>query len=200
MGSMSDQQTIEYYNTNVREYRERTVHADMSMHRRLFLQRLSPSAYILDAGCGPGRDMWFFHTLGYEVLGLDPAKEMVRYVKEELHLPAVNGMLQDIHYVEEFDGIWASASLVHVPLDALGSVFHNLWTALKSGGVLFISFKEGTGVRTEGERTFLYMTKETLQFHLLGFTVIEQWIHIPEEGVSLTPCRWLNTILRKEPR
>lgn len=195
---MTDADTIAYYNRNLDSYIERTSHADMQIHRHKFLQYLPPSSKILDAGCGPGRDSLIFQQMGYTILGLDPAEEMVRYVSENLHLPAVQASFQDIEYIEEFDGIWASASLLHVPLDSLSEVFRKLWTALKPGGILFASFKEGIGMGKEGDRTFSYMTSETLRPYLNDFEILDQWIQIPLEGVNLQPCLWLNTLLQKK--
>lgn len=193
-----DEATIEYYNKNLNSYVERTFNVKMDEIRRRFLRHLPKNAKILDAGCGPGRDALAFHLQGYNVLGFDAAHQMVKYVNEELKIPAVQGYFQDMQFSNEFDGIWASASLVHVAPNDLKEVLHRFQKALKPAGVLAISFKYGEGVKTEGERTFTYMTEKSLSPYLEEFTLLDQWIQVPEEGVNLVPCKWLNTVLRKK--
>lgn len=193
-----EQITVNYYNKNIQSYIERTFHVEMEQIRNRFLKYLPQKAKILDAGCGPGRDAVAFSQKGYEVLGFDAAIEMVRYVKEELHIPAVHGLFQEMQFDQEFDGIWASASLVHISPTALPDVLERFHKALKPKGILAISFKDGVGVKREGERTFTYMNAETLLPYLGDFTIVDQWIQVPEPGVNIVPCNWLNTILRKK--
>jgi SAM-dependent methyltransferase len=195
---MTDENTIDYYNKNIGDYIKRTSSSDMEEQRQRFLKYLSPKAKILDAGCGPGRDLLAFKKEGYDVLGFDAAEEMVRYVRDELKIPAIQGLFQEIEFVAEFDGIWASASLVHVPLGSLSDVMKRFWRALKPGSILSLSFKEGSGMAQEGERSFTYMNKDSLPNYLDGFTVLEEWIHTPPKGTNLTPCNWLNAIVRKK--
>lgn len=191
------QATIEYYNKNLKSYIERTFHVDMEEIRGRFLRHLPQHAKILDAGCGPGRDALAFYQQGYDVLAFDAAQEMVRYVQEQLKIPAVHGYFQQMQFTNMFDGIWASASLVHVAPCDLSDVLMRFYDALKPHGVLAVSFKYGEGVKTEGDRTFTYMTETGLNPYLNNFILLDQWIQTPVEGVNLTPCRWLNTILRK---
>src|SRR5438445_2537122 len=123
---------------------------------------------------------------------------MVWHVNEQLHIPAIRGFFQEMEFLEQFDGIWASASLIHVSFSALSDVLHRFWRALTPNGVLLISFKEGMGMKKEDERIFTYMNKESLFPYLNDFTILDQWIHTPKEGVNLTPCKWLNTVVRKK--
>lgn len=170
----------------------------MEWVRRNFLQYLPKKSKILDAGCGPGRDLLAFKEKRYEVLGFDAAENMVKYVQEKLKIPAIQGFFQEMEFLEEFDGIWASASLVHVPVQSIGMVIEKFRKALKPKGILAFSFKEGTGTLQEGDRTFTYMDKDTLLLHLKGFVILDQWIHPSQKLGDLTTCRWLNTIVRKK--
>lgn len=63
-------------------------------------------------------------------------------------------LFRDVLYKDEFDGIWASASLLHVPMDKLPSILMKMKDALKSGGVMYASFKYGDGTKLRGERKF----------------------------------------------
>ncbi len=195
---MSDQTTIDYYNKNIESYIKRTFSADMTEHQERFLKYLHPKAKILDAGCGPGRDLLAFNKKGYPVLGFDAAEEMVRYVQEELKLPAIKGSFQEMEFSDEFDGIWASASLVHVPLDSFSNVLKRLWKALKKNGILSCSFKEGKGIVREQDRTFTYMNMDTLTPYLEDFIILDQRTHLSRDGINSTPYRWLNIIAKKK--
>jgi SAM-dependent methyltransferase len=192
-----EQSAVDYYNKNIQSYIERTFQVEMEDFQNRFLQYLPPKARILDAGCGPGRDVLAFTKKGYTVLGFDAAEEMVKYVNRQLGLLAVRGFFHEMEFSEAFEGVWASASLVHVPPSVLADVLQKLWKALTPNGILGISFKEGVGVKREGDRTFTYMNKESLSPYLNSFDIVDQWIHTPKEGVNLVPCQWFNTIARK---
>jgi 2-polyprenyl-3-methyl-5-hydroxy-6-metoxy-1,4-benzoquinol methylase len=197
---IEEQSTIDYYNKNIQSYIERTFQVEMEDAQDRFLKHLPPKARILDAGCGPGRDALAFTKKGYSVLGFDAALEMVKYVKEQLHIPAMQGFFQEMEFSEEFEGIWASASLIHVSPSALSDVLHRFWKALTPNGILAFSFKEGVGIKKEGDRIFTYMNKENLFPYVEDFIILDQWNATPKEGVNLTPCTWLNTVVRKKNR
>lgn len=192
-----EQSTIDYYNKNAPVYIKRTFHVAMEECQNRFLQHLPIGSKILDAGCGSGRDAVAFIKKGYDVLGLDAAEEMVNYVRNELHIPVVKGLFQEMEFSEAFDGIWASASLVHVLPSQLADVLHRFWKALKPNGIIAISFKDGEGVKHETGRTFTYMNKESLSEYLEDFQTLDYWYHTPEKGINLLPCKWLNLIARK---
>ena len=106
---------------------------------------------------------------------------------------------QDMDYDNEFDGVWACASLLHVPVCEMDSVFDKLRTALKEGGILYCSFKYGDTEREKDGRHFSYYTAETLSELLdrTGFSVIEMF-----ESADVRTCRegekWINSIASSE--
>jgi 2-polyprenyl-3-methyl-5-hydroxy-6-metoxy-1,4-benzoquinol methylase len=87
----------------------------MERNYRPFLALLKPGARILDAGCGSGRDLKAFSERGYQVVGLDASELMVRLAREHSDQQVHHLAFQEVTYKEEFDGIWACASLLHVP-------------------------------------------------------------------------------------
>lgn len=155
--------TIEYYNKNAHEFCENTVNADMSYCRDKFLALVKPGGRILDAGCGSGRDSHAFIQLGYEVEAFDasPAicEEASRYVGKQVRCMR----FQDMEYDNEFDGIWACASLLHVSRNEIDCVMEKLKRALKSDGVLYCSFKYGEAEREKGDRSFYDYSELTLE-------------------------------------
>ena len=125
--------TIDYYNLNAESFFESTVNVDMSAQYHMFEKRLYAGAHILDCGCGSGRDSKYFLEQGYEVTAIDGSEELCKKASELTGLDVKNMLFQDIAFENEFDGIWACASLLHV--DNLHDILCKLSNALKDGGI-----------------------------------------------------------------
>jgi SAM-dependent methyltransferase len=155
--------TRDYYDDNSEAYRERTRGCDLTALYDGFLSRLSPGAHILDAGCGPGRDAAAFLRRGFRVTAIDASAAMVALATEATGQPARLLPFQSVEYRDEFDGIWANASLVHVPRAEIEDVVARLVRALRPGGVLHVSVKVGDGERIAADgRFFCDYTEATL--------------------------------------
>lgn len=148
------ERTISYYDENAATFCEGTRNADMSETRGRFLQYLKPNALILDAGCGSGRDSKAFMESGYRVVAIDGSKEMCRQASAYLGQEVQCRLFEEIDEKEVYDGIWACASLLHVPYELLPKVIARLIDALVDGGVLYASFKYGEEEREVGGRYF----------------------------------------------
>lgn len=167
--------TINYYNNNAKEFCEGTLQADMSRCRSMFLKHMVPSGYILDAGCGSGRDSRAFQELGYEVSAFDASEEICRFATEYLGQEVQCRRFEDVTEENCYDGIWASASLLHVAKKDLPNVLARLKRALKEDGILYASFKYGETEKMRGERSFSDFTEEQAKqlFFENGFEVLE---------------------------
>ena len=188
---------MNYYDENAQEFFDGTVDADMSSHHDKFLKLLRENGCILDAGCGSGRDAKLFKSLGYDVTAIDGSIEMCRLASEFSGIDVKHMQFQDISFTDEFDGIWASASLLHVPSDELDSVLRNLKNALKKDGILYASFKYGD---FEGERNGRYFNDLTENaaieiFEKNNFNVIETWITY-DARPGRENERWTNILLK----
>ena len=106
--------TIRYYNENARAYFDSTVALDMGKLYGPFLKHLRPGSKVLDAGCGSGRDSLFFKNQGFQVTAFDASKEMVKLASELLDQKVLLMSFEDLSLTEQYDGIWACASLLHV--------------------------------------------------------------------------------------
>lgn len=135
--------TIDYYNQNVEEFIRRTVDADMHYCQDQFIKLLEPEAYILDAGCGSGRDSLYFLKKGFKVCAFDGSEELCMAASDYIGQPVDCMKFKDLDYKEMFDGVWACASLLHLPKQELPEVLSKLYRALKPGGVMYASFKYG---------------------------------------------------------
>ena len=147
--------TNDYYNRNASAFANDTVGLDLSSFYDRFLKSLPPNAAVLDAGCGAGRDAKNFLSLGLSVTAFDSAPEMVRCATEYSGLPVRLARFEDLSFRNEFDGIWACASLLHIPSQSLPDVLRRLFRALKPHGLLYCSFKYGM---FEGLRDGRYFT------------------------------------------
>lgn len=155
--------TLAYYEDNARSYFRSTHDADLSSIYRGFLSEVPKGGRILDAGSGSGRDTAAFVRRGYVVDAFDLSPSLCELSTEFTGIQARALRFQDVDENEEFDGIWACASLVHVPEKELGEVIGRLVRALKTGGVLYMSFKYGASERVaEDGRFFVDMTEERL--------------------------------------
>ena len=151
-----------YYDVNAKEYIENTINCDMSLHYQKFLKYLPKTGKILDVGFGSGRDMFYFKSLGYEVEGIDTSIEFVKYMKEK----GFNVRLEsacELNYCDEYDGIWACASLLHIKRDELEEVIIRCMNALKENGVLYCSFKYGDMEVEKDDRYFNYINEEIIK-------------------------------------
>lgn len=145
-------QTITYYDDPANAYADQTVNADMSAIYERFQKYLAPGAAVLDAGCGSGRDSLHFIKAGYAVTAIDASQKMCAFASRLLQQEVQQLRFQELDYDACFDGIWACASLLHVPEWQQAEVFRRLMCALVPGGVLYASWKYGEAERTAPKR------------------------------------------------
>lgn len=192
--------TIDYYNENADNFYAQTVTVDMTPLYERFLAYVPSRGHILDAGCGSGRDSKCFLDGGYRVTAFDASDALARKASELLGQPVECRRFTEINYKEEFDAIWACASLLHVHQDDLSSTLEKLASHLKDGGVLYSSFKCGLGERSdENGRHFTDMTMGRLQ-RLIKETpelrVVDVWKTV-DQRPSRKDESWLNIIATK---
>jgi SAM-dependent methyltransferase len=196
--------TLEDYNQRAESFWHGTRDHDVSQNRDALLQNLQgPGPFrILDFGCGPGRDLKFFPDLGHEAIGLDGAK---RFVELARAYSGCEVWCQDFLKLdvprEYFDGVFANASLFHVPSQELPRVLRELWTTLKPGGVLFSSNPRGENEEGwNGQRYGCYCDwphwRELVT--AAGFTEITHYYRPP--GLPRAEQPWLASVWRKPAR
>jgi|SRR3989344_5212794 len=133
------------YDENAQEFEERTkdyITTYILEDAELFITSLSGKR-ILDLGSGPGRDSIFFKNRGLNPLCLDISPEMIKLC-EQKELEAIVGDLENIPFSKEsFDGVWAYASILHVPKDKISQVIIKVNQILRSNGIFYCGMKEG---------------------------------------------------------
>ena len=185
--------TIQYYKDNAGNYVKQTVNADMGGMYVDFLAYIPQGGRILDVGFGSGRDLAYFSKQGYLAHGIDLVEEFVLRARKE-GLSAKVGDFHDLPFEEEFDGIWACASLLHS--DNLPLAFENLSRALKVGGVFYLSMKYGKGKGMDGERFYQYVDEEMLISLAKNSGLTVEKITKTEDTLGRSQV-WLNVILHK---
>ncbi len=114
-----------------------------------FTQSLPEGGSVLDLGCGSGRDSAYFMSLGFDVTAMDASEEMCALASIHIGQDVLNLSFDEMDFDDVFDGIWACASLLHVPSDKIDDILTKVIKGLKNNGVLFLSFHYGD---FEGER------------------------------------------------
>lgn len=190
----------EYYDKNSEQYFNDTKNVDMSHLYSEFTALLPKHAKILDAGSGSGRDTLEFHKMGYDVTAVDSSKKLAKLSTELTGVKTKIMKLKDINDFHKYDGIWASASLLHLPPEELCETLSILATATKTDGVIYASFKSGTGQRrTQDGRYFTDMNEQKLKT-IIGkvgnLKIIRIWIS-EGEGKFKGQGQWFNAILAK---
>ncbi|MEA3642071.1 MAG: class I SAM-dependent methyltransferase [Lamprobacter sp.] len=197
----SSDPTVAYYDAKAQSFFAATVDVDMSSLYEPFLRELPAGAAILDAGCGSGRDARAFRERGYAVTALEPSAALAALAEEYCGLTVEIRRFQDIDWSGRFDGIWACASLLHVPLAELPQVLRRLAQALRPGGTLYASLKYGRGEREQGGRWFTDLDNAGLE-ELLSLVpmlkVVKSWTSA-DRRPDREGERWLNALLSRRP-
>ena len=135
--------TLEYYAANARNFFDNTFDKEMTAIYERFLPLLPEKGSLLDAGCGSGRDSRYFLSRGYTVNAFDASKEMAALATDFIGQKVNCLTFDDIDEPKRYDGIWAAASLLHLPYSELIPTFIHLSHSLKTEGIFYASFKYG---------------------------------------------------------
>ncbi len=168
--------TVVYYDSNAQAFYDRTINSDVSRSYDAFLSYLPERALILDAGCGVGRDAKYFLSQGYRVTAFDASEKMVEMASAETGTEVMHLAFQDMAFSEAFDGVWAQASLLHVPYHQTRDIYQKIHRALKPGGFFHASYKYGNGHMDTQERDFWNMDETNVRSYLEGvFDIVTIW-------------------------
>lgn len=192
--------TINYYDTNAKEFVEGTLNVDFKATQDKFINKLPAKGYILDFGCGSGRDTKYFLDKDFNVEAIDGSIELCKIASEYTNIKVRHMYFNELSIVNKYDGIWACSSILHLSLDDLVDVFKRMSKALKGEGIIYTSFKYGDFSGERNGRFFTDMTEDSfakLIANVENLKVEEQWITAdvrPQRGNE----KWLNLILRKK--
>ena len=151
--------TIDFYQTHAKDFFSQTINVDMQNVYQPFLERLpNGKQTILDVGCGSGRDSIFFANQGFDVTAIDGSQNLIDLAKQtdnRINWQCLTfDKIANQNWQNRFTGIWACASLLHMPFDDLTKLLNDLIRCLKSDGILYASFKYGDSEREKDGRFF----------------------------------------------
>lgn len=193
--------TLEYYADNARAFFDSTVDKEMHEAYHNFLPHLPKNSTILDAGCGSGRDSRYFISQGYRVDAIDASEEMAALASIHINQEVKCLSFDEITQINVYDGIWAAASLLHLPLAQLPRTLSTLASALKDGGILYASFKYGEGEYLKEGRHFTPLDEEqaaALFSELKTLKLLKTWLS-DDVRQERRGEKWLNLLAKKEP-
>ena len=190
----------EYYEKNKSAFIDSTIGMDVSELYRLFEKLLVSGGKILDLGSGSGRDSRHFVERGFDVVALEPSPAMCFQTRMFAHIPVYELKAEKMQFSCEFDGVWACASLLHVPRDKQEDVLHRIADALKDGGILYASWKYGASDRISEGRTYCDMN-ELLIHEIINkvpeFHIVKIWT-TKDVRDNYNTQNWLNILLQKK--
>ena len=199
IANMDTNKTLDYYNNNAHRFTSDTLDVEFSDIQDRFLDELKPGAFILDFGCGSGRDSRYFLQKGYKVEACDGSEEMVKTATRNAGIPVKQMLFSELDEQEKYDGIFACASILHVPSTELPDIIGKMKKAVKKGGILYVSFKYGSFEGVRNGRYFTDLTEESLKQILDqvgGLDVIRTGITC-DARPGREDEKWLNVLLRR---
>ena len=205
--SLSDKQleaiesgTLDSYRGRAADFWQGTRDHDVSQNVEALLDALEGQGpfRILDLGCGPGRDLLDFKRRGHEPVGLDGTEAFVEMARRHAGVPVLHQSFLALDLPDRsFDGVFANASLFHVPVQELPRVLRELFACLREGGVLFSSNPRGDDREGwNGDRYGAYHTYEQWSAFVTaaGFEPIRHYYRPP--GLPRDQQPWLASLWR----
>ena len=193
--------TLDHYELNAEEFRSGTRDHDVTQNIDALLKRIEakPPFTILDFGCGPGRDLTAFKRLGHTAIGLDGTAAFAEMARTDSGCEVWH---QDFLALDlpagRFDGIFANASLFHVPTTTLPSVLRALHATLKAGGVLFSSNPRGANEEGWNQGRYgVYHDLESWRRYLAAAGFVELEHYFRPTGLPCAQQRWLASVWRR---
>ena len=200
MNKMKDNLTIQYYNENAEQFINTTLDVNFTEIQDEFLSMLRKESYILDFGCGSGRDTKYFLARGFVVDAVDGSLEMCKRASEVTGIRVKHMLFDELNEINKYEAIWACSSILHLSYMQLVAVFNKMLKALKADGIIYTSFKYGDFEGFRNGRYFIDFDEEKLERlkkDVPALEVEKMWI-----TTDVRPGRdeekWMNLILKKK--
>jgi SAM-dependent methyltransferase len=194
-----DDGTLQFYRHNAQAYADWAKAP--SLRLRGFLALLSPRAFVLELGCGAGNHTAEMLAAGFAVRATDGSPEMAGIASRRLKHPVETMLFHELDASEAYDGVWASACLLHVPRDELTGIMVKIHRALRPSGLFYASFKLGDGDgRDNLGRYYNYPSRAWLD---AAYAAAGQWELLAADtselkaGFDNEPATMLHLVVRK---
>jgi SAM-dependent methyltransferase len=190
----------DYYQKNYKGYHEKTFSIDPTSFLAPLAQRLSPEAFVLDVGCGSGRDLLWMKKQGFDVIGFERSPGLAELARDNAGCEVIEGDFETYDFSSIFvDGVVLVGALVHVPHERFSEVFKNITASISRRGNVLITLKEGQGDRIDADNRTFYLwedPKAREMFDALGFKVCDFSSSVSKTGSGDV---WLSYVLDKTP-
>ncbi len=193
-----DDDTLQFYRENAEAYAGWAKAPSTRLTG--FLALLPPRGAILELGCGAGNHSAVMLAEGFRVRATDGSPEMAAIAARRLNHPVEAMLFNELEETAAYDGVWASACLLHVPRDELAGILARVHRALKPSGVFYASYKVGHGDgRDSLGRYYNYPSPEWLEATYAG---AGQWDAIKSDTSVIksfdeAPATMLHVVVRK---
>lgn len=207
MTNQVSKKVLNYYDKNAVDFAIQTVSIDMHDLYELFLNQLPKrnTQSILDVGCGSGRDANYFAEQGYDVTAIDASAKLIQWAQQHHMSRKISWVHLDFSSIDKqawgntFTGIWACASLLHVPFLKLPCIIESLLKTLTDDGVMYLSFKYGEGERVDEERFFCDMNESCWKTIVTKIPqVIEYHIWLSADKRADCKDTWFNVMIKRK--
>ena len=193
-----DEDTLRFYRQNALAYAS-LVKAP-STRLKGFFALLPAGGSILELGCGAGNHSSEMLAAGFSVRATDGSPEMAEIASRRLGHPVDTMRFDELDAHDAYDGVWASACLLHVPRDELTGILARIRRALKRAGLFYASFKLGAGDgRDSLGRYYNYPSPEWLE---VTYAAAGPWDLLKSDTSEVrsfdeTPATMLHLVVRK---
>lgn len=193
-----DDDTLQFYRRNAEAYAGWAKAPSTRLAG--FLGMLPPGGSILELGCGAGNHCAEMLARGFAVRATDGSPEMAEIAARRLNHPVEAMLFHELDEREIYDGVWASACLLHVPRDELGGILSRIHRALKPDGLFYASYKVGSSDgRDSLGRYYNYPSPEWLE---ATYAASGKWQQIKSDTSVIqsfddAPATMLHMIVRK---
>lgn len=151
-----------FYHIYAHAYFDQTFGVDPSSFLLPLVRHLSPNAYILDIGCGAGRDMLWLENRGFSCLGMDYSPVLAELTRKHTGLVVIEADFESFDFQElDMDALLLVGALVHVPHEHFQLTFSRILNALKSQGHVLLTMKQGQGTQTRPDGRVFYLWSKT---------------------------------------
>ena len=188
----------DYYQKKYKAYHEKTFSIDPTSFLDPLTQRLPADAFILDVGCGSGRDLLWMKNRGFEVLGFERSPGLAELARDNAECEVIEGDFETYDFSSILvDAVMLIGALVHVPHERFSEVFKNITSAIPKNGSVLITLKEGSGDRTDADGRIFYLWQDPKArelFDTLGFKVCDFSTSVSKTGSGDV---WMSYVLDK---
>jgi len=194
-----DERTLQFYRSNAQSYADWAKAP--STRLRGFLALLPLGASVLELGCGAGNHSAVMLEAGFAVRATDGSPEMAAIAARRLGHPVEAMLFDELNAQKTYDGVWASACLLHVPKEELAEILTRIHRALKTGGVFYASFKAGN---SDGRDSLgRYYNSVSAEWLRAAYAAAGSWQTISFDTSEIksfdeTPATLLHLVMRKD--